>query len=239
VSHASEIRTVSIDGHLWYVGPDGWKHPAVSGGEGPVDPPKPDPEPRSDPKPDPKPESLTQADVDRAARQAVKDAEKALGEKYGMTPEQAKKLAEDRQAAEDAAKDDVTKAQEQAKAREVAADERERKAAAKERAADVRSALLAAGVKPDRLAKAERIVELDDDADSDAITAAVESLKGDTPEWFPVPGQNAPAGLPGNGKPPAKQSSDDLAEFRQRGKQWRESRSGTQTDPFAGFRRAN
>jgi hypothetical protein len=215
----------------WCLGPLDWRTLSIetntddggSGGSGQTDPPPP----ASSPAGGGSAPTLTQADVDRAAKQAVKDAEKAMGEKYGMTPEQAKKLADERKAAEDAAKDDVTKAQEAAKAREDAADARERAADVRERAASVRAALLAANVRPDRLTMAERVVAVPADADDDGIAAAVETFKTSTPEWFPAPGQpNAPGGLPGSGRhPAANQNPTGIQAGRDRAKRERESAS--------------
>jgi hypothetical protein len=225
------IDTVDRAGNRWSVHPSGWCHPIVSGGEGegagsgsgsgtgeggtgtgagtgtaPTD-------------------TVSKAEAQRQADQARKDAEKALREQYGIGPDEVKKILDDRKAAEDARKDEVTKAQEAAAERERKAEEREREAAKRERAANVRAALLAANVKSDRLAKAELLVKVDDDADEEAIKAAVDAVKTETPEWFPTAGAAVPTNLPGGPRPVATNTASGIAAGRERARKEREARS--------------
>ncbi len=191
------VRLVKIDGHDWWIGPNGWKHPAVRGGEGPVDPPAP---------PTPPPDTLTKAQAEALAAQARQDAERALLAQFGdgMTPEKVKQILDAQKAAEDARKDEITRAREEAdRAKAQAA--QERAMAQQERlAARVERALLAAHVKPERMEFAADLIKVKADADLDTIKNAVEAFKEQTPEWFPAPNQPAPAGLPGNGRQAAQ-----------------------------------
>jgi hypothetical protein len=227
------IDTVDRAGNRWSVHPSGWQHPLVSGGEGEgtgsgtgeggtgtgsgtgtgaggtgqaAD-------------------TVSKAEAQRLADQAKKDAEKALREQYGIDPDEVKKILDDRKAAEDARKDEVTKAQEAAAERERKAEEREREAAKRERAANVRAALLAADVRSDRLAKAELLVKVDDDADEEAIKAAVDAVKADTPEWFPTNSAAGPTIRPGGPRPVATNTASGIAAGRERARKEREARS--------------
>lgn len=81
---ADIVRTVLIDGHNWYVGPNGWRHPAVSGGEGPADPPNA-PEPTNTGNP---PEGEPLGDAGKRALAAERER--------ARTEERARKAAEKR-----------------------------------------------------------------------------------------------------------------------------------------------
>ncbi len=204
----------------------------------------------------PAPDTLTKAQADaltaQARKDAAKEAEQALLKQFGegMTATKVKEILEAQKAADDAKKDEATRAREAAEAEKRTAEQERGQAAAERLRTRVERALLRAGVArgEEDEAKAERLLEraygalgsLSADLDDDAIRARVAELKEDMPALFAAPTpewQPAPGGLPGNGKPPAKTPPDDLAQARERGKKWREQRTGTQTDPFAGFRR--
>ncbi len=189
-------------GRRW-VWSDGTSVPVVAGGNGeapPADPPAGDPPsadpPAGDPPSGDPPKAsagagLTQADVDKAKRDAKKAAIAEVAATLGCTVEEAKALVDAKKAADDQQKTDAQKALEAAEARERAADEREKAAVLRERSALLKSALLTAKINDGRLDKAAKLVlsDLADDADEAAIAAAVESFAKDTPEWFtPAPG---------------------------------------------------
>ena len=134
---------------------------------------------------------LTQADVDRAAREAKKAAETELAAALGCSIDEAKTIIADRKAAQDAEKSDAQRAREAADAEKSDAAAEKAAAAAERRALRVERALLVVKVKDDRSANAARLVlaDLADEADEAAVTAAVEKFAKDTPEWF---GDNAP-----------------------------------------------
>jgi hypothetical protein len=223
VTTPNPVRTVLIDGHYWYVGPNGWRHPAVMGGEG-----DDDGKGGAGPSMAPPPDTVSKAEADRLAKQARKDAERALLAQFGegATPESIKAILDKQRADDEARKDEVTKAREAAEAdRALAA--KERAEAGRERLAlKVQRALLAGNVRPERLESAARLVTVPDDADDDAVKAAVATFAKDTPEWFPAPGQPpAPSGLPGGGKPTSTPSVTGIAAGRERARREREERA--------------
>ena len=147
---------------------------------------------------------LTQADVDKAAREAKKAATAELAAALGCSIDEAKTIIAERKAAQDAEKTEAQRAREAADAEKASAAEEKRLAALDRKALRTERALLAAKVNDKRLEKAARLIlaELADDADEAAVTAAVEAFKKDTPEWFTpagtAPGYD-PAGNPGAG----------------------------------------
>lgn len=191
-----------------WVWSDGTSVPVVAGGNGetppagdppagnPPPPPAGDPPPASDP-PAPPGAALTQADVDRAKREAKKATYAEVAATLGCTVEEAKALVDAKKAADDQQKTDAQRAKEAADAEKATAAEERRTVAAERRALKTERALLAAKVNDGRLDKAAKLVlsDLADDADDDAITAAVATFKTDTPEWF-IPGQVAPGSDP-------------------------------------------
>ncbi len=239
------------EGRSW-VFPSGYRCPVVAGGSGETppadppggDPPKPpvaDPLPAADP---PKPDDtakLTQADVDKAKREAKKATYAEVAQTLGCTVEEAKALVEAKRAADDATKTETQKALEAAEAKNKAADERERATARKERALDLRLALVAANVTGDRLDKAAKLLlsDLADDADEDAIKAAVETFKTETPEWFgeakpPPPGSDPQGRGPGGGAGGAKTGMDA---GRQRAIDRKANQPVENADPLGAFAR--
>ncbi len=237
------IDTTDRAGHRWSVSPSGWMHPVVSGAEGePTPTPSPSPQPSPTPEPppaQPAPDTVPKAEAERREKEARKEAEKALLAQFGegMTPDKIKQVLDAQKAAEDAKKDEATRLREEAEADRRAA-AAEKSAAQQERLSiKIQKALLAANVKPERLSYAADLVKVAPDADDETISAAVSQFKEGTPEWFPAPGQPpAPSSLP-VGTPPSGQPADDLAAARERGKSWRESRQGTSSNPFDGFRK--
>lgn len=215
----TRIRWGRID--VWS---DGTFLPVVSGGSGgqgddgpAVIDDKPDPKPDAD-----KQITTTQASLDASAaairreaeRRAKKDAEKALSDALGCSIDEAKQIIADRKAEQAESATAAEKREAAAKEREDKAAERERTATAKERAADAKSALVEAGVNPERLKRATSLLlgDLEDDADEDAVTAAAAALKTEMPELFgPVKGGNgAPTGDPSGGPGPGGRKSEPI-----------------------------
>jgi DNA-binding transcriptional MerR regulator len=190
------IDTVDRDGNRWSVHPSGWQHPVVSGAEGEPDPPPTPPAPAQPPA-----DTVSKAEADRLAAEARKDAEKALLAQFGdgITTEQIKKILDDRRAAEDAKKDEATRAREAADQEKAAALAEKDQAASERLAARVERALLRAGVgageeddeKVDGLVVRARgaLGVLPSDSDDAAIKAAVAKLKEDVPGFFGAQGR--------------------------------------------------
>ncbi|MFF9478096.1 hypothetical protein [Streptomyces sp. NPDC014733] len=101
--------------------------------------------------------------------------------------------------AEQAALSEVERREQAAKEREMQAARREAAAAERERSALRRAVLVGLGAEGDDLADAERLLDVDDEADEPQVQAASEALKGRRPELFGrgrVLGAAAPAGAP-------------------------------------------
>lgn len=204
------------------------------------------------PTPDaPKPEevkvTLTQAQLDaqsagirkEAERTAKKQAEKALADSLGVSVDEAKQIIADQKAAQEAAKGESQKAIDAAKAREEAATARERAAIARERSAEVKLALMDAGINPTRLARATTLLVTDvaEDADADAIKAAAEALKSEMPELF---GAGSPGGAPsgdpsGPPKPGGKSQPTGIEAGRERARAELAKKAEQYRSPFEGY----
>jgi hypothetical protein len=191
---------------------------------------------------DPPSPAFTQADIDRERKAAEKAGKTAaaqeLAAQLGVPLEDAKRFIAERQAAEDAKKDEATKAREEADKAKAEADQAKAEAAAVTRKAHATLALARTGVPQDRLEDAMTLLlaNLAAEADEDAITAAAEKLKTDKPWLFgtAAPGGTdfVPAGAPGGGQGgPAK----GIDAGRERGRKVRESRQGS-GDALDGFR---
>lgn len=235
-------------GRRW-VWSDGTSVPAVAGGNGEAppaadppagDPPKSpagDPSPASDPAPAPG-AALTQADVDRAKRDAKKATYAEVAATLGCTVEEAKALVDAKKAADDQQKTEAQRAKEAADAEKATAAEERRTIAAERRALRTERALLAAKVNDGRLDKAAKLVlaDLADDADDDAITAAVATFKTDTPEWFttgPVAPGSDPQGRGPGGGAGGQQTGMDAG--RQRSIDRKASQPAANADPLGAF----
>ncbi len=241
-------------GRRW-VWSDGTSVPVVAGGNGEVppsaDPPAGDP-PAGDPAaggngpagqgaaPANAGAGLTQADVDKAKREAKKAAIAEIATTLGCTIEEAKALVDAKRQADDQQKSETQRALEAAQERERNAEARERATARKEQALDLRLALVSAKVTDGRLDKAAKLIlaDLPDDADGEAITTAVEAFAKDTPEWFgeskPLPPGSDPQGRgPGGGAGGAKTGMDA---GRQRSIDRKAALpAGTPADPLGAF----
>lgn len=198
-------------GRRW-VWSDGTSVPVVAGGNGEVppanppagDPPKP---PANDPPADPTPApgaALTQADVDKAKRDAKKAAVAEVAATLGCSVEEAKALVDAKKAADDQQKTDAQRAREAADAEKATAAEERRTIAVERQALKTERALVAAKVNDGRLDKATKLITADlaEDADDDAVRAAVETFKTDTPEWFGEPAPPPPPGSDPQGRGP-------------------------------------
>ncbi|MFJ2580682.1 hypothetical protein [Kitasatospora aureofaciens] len=113
-----------------------------------------------------------------------------------------------------------------AEQRERAAAQREAEAFARLRAAVRQTALARLGANGDDLADAERLLDLPDDADEQAVNAAAAVLKERRPELFglaapstppPAPGGSPAGGPPPRGQAPVTPGSAGLDMARHRG----------------------
>lgn len=157
--------------------------------------------------------TLTQAQIDRMIGREKTTAERAatrkLLEDLGVTDAaEARKLLESARKAADKDKTETDKLREKTTAAESAAAEARREAAAARQERQVDRALIGANVDPKRLDRMAKLVrlELDDDADEDAIKAAVGQVREDFAEAFAGDDQDkdkrrAPSG-DGKGKTP-------------------------------------
>lgn len=134
--------------------------------------------------------------VTRETRKAAKAARRSVLESLGFQSEdEAKSFAEAARKRQQENEDEATRRQREADEREARAVDRERKANEKAVRADVRAALLDAGVNPDRMDRATRNVLADlgddlSDVDDDSIVEAVTTLaEKDSPEWFTSRGE--------------------------------------------------
>lgn len=179
--------------------------------------------------------TLTQEQVNAIVanerRTASETAERKLAETLGMSPADAKARLEAATKAERAAMGEADRKLAEAADKERAADERIAQAALRERDADVRAALLDAGVEKGKIKRASQLVigDLAGKATAEDITAAIETVKTDTPEWFgeseeggeeggkpPAPKSSAPSGNP-TGKPPKPSDAKNPADALTRG----------------------
>ncbi len=184
---------------------------------------------------------LTQADVDKAAREAKKAATTELAAALGCSIDEAKTIIADRRAAQDAEKTEAQRAREAADAEKAAAADERRQAALERKSLRTERALIAAKVQDDRSAKAARLIlaDLPDDADEDTIKAAVETFKAETPEWFgeakpPPPGSDPQGRGPGGGAGGAKTGMDA---GRQRAIDRKANQPAEAADPLGAFAR--
>lgn len=176
----------------------------------PPSPPNPDPTPTNPPTP-PTPPPPTQADLDAA-----------LAKTLGMSVKEAQALLKKAKDAERAGLDEAQRAKLEAD---------EAKAAAEKAAADARQlahssrvqlALVRAGVHPDKLEWAARLVACDPDADDKGIQTAIETAKAAVPEVFagtapanpvpPAPGTQPPPSSNPPGSPPAPKPTGNAQE---------------------------
>ncbi|MFI9157533.1 hypothetical protein [Kitasatospora aureofaciens] len=117
---------------------------------------------------------------------------------------------EAQRAAEQASLSEVERREQAAEQRERAAAQREAEAFARLRAAVRQTALARLGANGDDLADADRLLDVPDDADEQAVAAAATALKERRPELFgtaaPATPPPAPSGSPAGGPPPRGQA---------------------------------
>ena len=164
--------------------------------------------------------TFTQAELDaivqREKREAKQQADRQVQEQLGVSPEEAKRILEERQAEREAQMSEVQKKEADAAQKDRQATERERIAAEKEFAADLRIALVEEGMPVAKIARYAKLVEAQPGDDTDAIKAAVATLKTEEPALFHVEqseepkgkGPKPPSGDP-QGAPPKPKVSDD------------------------------
>jgi hypothetical protein len=231
---------------VWLFPHSGKQLPFVSGADGEATPPATPPTPPAPPATPPVPPSPappadppppTAADTKKIASDAAKEARAKLLADLGVESEdELKTVVKSAKDAEEAAKDEATKAIEAAQRDAAAAKAKEAEAANTLRTARVELGLVRAGVKPERLEKSGLLVAtvIATDADEEAVKAAIETFKTDTPEWFGAgAAAPAPSGVPGQ-QPPANQPGvNGIDTGAARAKAEREKRLGG--DPFGGL----
>lgn len=198
----------------------------------PTDPPQP-----PAPTPDPPAGQLTQADLDKAAAAAAakakKDAEQALADW----------LDNQKAAADLAAMSEADRATAAAAAATAAADALKAEAAHERLLARIERRLTAAGVPAEGVTDVAGLVKVDDDADDDTLTAAVDDLKSRLPGLFtaaagdptkppPAPPSDTNPKPPPGGPPP----KTGLDRGRERARSARPARP--EGDPFAALQSA-
>lgn len=187
-------RPVTIGRHTFFVQPStGRVRPAVSGGDGPAD----DGASGGSDDGGQAAASFTQADMDRVAGAARAEARRAatndLATQLGVTPDEAKKIIDEHQAAREAQQSEVQRAQAAAQAAEARATAAETQAARFGADNTVRLALIAAGMAPAGVDDGLRLVDVDPADDIDAVTAKVAALAGRLPALFTTDGSTTPA----------------------------------------------
>ena len=190
---------------------------------------------------DPPSPRFTQADIDREKGAAAKEAEKAAGQKLaealGVPLEEAKRIIAERKAAEEAKKDEATKAKEEAERAKAEAEAAKADAAKITRTAQATIALNRVGVPADRFDDALTLLlaDLAADADAEAIKGAAEKLKTDKPWLFgtAAPGgvSSDPGGAPGSG---GAGKVTGIEAGREAGRKAREAKQSG--NPLDGFR---
>lgn len=141
--------------------------------------------------------------------------EKRIAEELGVPISEAKEILAAHQKRVDGEKSEAQREKDAAtKARQDA--DNEKAAAAKERQdAKIERALVRAGIADEKLDRAVRLLDVESDADAEAIKKAAEALKSEEPAWFGDTGDGGgtkPPKAPGSdskGKPPKNQKSED------------------------------
>jgi DNA-binding transcriptional MerR regulator len=229
-------------------GPNG--APAGDAGTTPPPPPAPPTPPVGDDK------QFSQADLDRfagrRAAEAKKAAAKELADQLGMTLDEAKALIENHRQAEEAKKDELTRAQEAAAQAKADADAARAEAARLAREQMIDRKLVAAGVgsghpaeaREGLLTRARAALQLAADADAEAIDAEIAATLALVPGLVAPPASNgqppAPSGVTGGAQPPAggQPGKSAIERGRERARAALRPHDDTPSDPFAGFRTA-
>jgi DNA-binding transcriptional MerR regulator len=172
------------NGKYYWISEDGEFAPYIGGGapddEDPTeDDDDDDPDDEDDDDDD---KTFSQADVDRIVqkkeRKLRRSITRTLEDELGVSLEEAKSIVKQVQ--------DGTKPDAMAEVNRLRQqlEDREQEIANREVSLLVREKLQDAGVKPARLKRAVRLVELDEDPDDDDIIAAIAELQDDMPELF-------------------------------------------------------
>jgi len=215
MNHTDGFEIITHQGRPhWFHAPTGKVLPLVRGGDGPNDPPPTDP-PAGDPADPPAGSDeakFTQADLDKhiatARSQAKRAAAKELEDQLGISASEARAVIAAKNKADQDAMSEADRIKAEAKAAKDEADA-DRKAARAERFnARLERKLTAAGIPEAALTRAVRLVDLDHEADDEAITAEIETLKGEVPGLFEqpatgTPAPRAPSGVTNGARPPA------------------------------------
>jgi multidrug efflux pump subunit AcrA (membrane-fusion protein) len=156
---------------------------------------------------------LAQADVDRIVKRersaAERKARQQLADELGISIDEAKKLIEDRKAADESQKTEAQRATEAANAAKAQAEAAVRQARQTRIGYELRAALLDGtdeepGIRRDRMDMALEMVlptlaDVDDEGLGDAVREAVATFRGKVPEFFGPAGSNG-SGSNGNGQ---------------------------------------
>lgn len=215
------------NGKLYWVWEDGMFAPLIAGGaptpeEQDPEGEDPDEDPEDDDEEDDDPESgggsFTQEQVNRflakERKKTKRSVERDIVEQLGMP------IAEAKKALDDLAEGRKPEAQAALDRRSAELDKREADLEKMMLTLTIREKLQEAGVRPERLKRAVKLVELDDEEpDDDDILAAIDELKGDMPELFAQP-------------KPAQEDNDEEDEPKPR-----KPRRATSTDPATPPRR--
>jgi hypothetical protein len=162
------------------------------------------------------PQTFTQDDLNRIATKEKADGRKSgrqeLLRDLGVESEDDIKSLLEAKRKEDDEKLEETEREKRARERaESERDQAKAEAAQAKQTARVEKAMLAAGVPLGVVDRATKMVDLEADADDDAIKAAVEQLKGDLPQLFAPAAEGSQEGdKPGGEKPPASGSPSSI-----------------------------
>lgn len=168
-------------------------------------PPDPEDKPGDDPKDDkPKDHTFTQAELDRIAANRAKEGKQAgqreLLEALGVTDvEEAKEILKKHREDEDARRSESERAAAAARQEKEAAEAERREARRERLAARIERALGKAGVPESEIEFVAKMVEVDDDADPDAVQQAVDDLKEKMPRLFEAKKDGEEGEEPGKG----------------------------------------
>lgn len=144
---------------------------------------------------------FSQADLDKIAGNSRAEgrsaAEKELLASLGVDSlDTAKERIAAQKAAEDAAKTEVERLADEAKAANARAQKAEREAFATRALSKLESGLRDAGLKPERVGTALKLVDLSgikvEGTEVQGITEAIDAVKAESPEWFGTTSRGAP-----------------------------------------------
>jgi hypothetical protein len=193
--------------------------------------PAPTPPPPSAPPPPPsppEPRTFTQDDLNaiiaREKEQERRQVVREVSDRLGCTVEEAEQHLKDARNAELERMSEADRKVAEAELREKAAADREAAAVVRERRLRIREALVQADVRPERADMACSGVTVSDDADDEAVRAAVAEYKQQVPEFFKAAGTppktppSTPASAPA---PTGKPEEDRFAKGAERAKAFR------------------